>query len=35
MELFRVKYFSVQGEYYATNFESCITTEFVKTGVTY
>jgi hypothetical protein len=32
---YRVKHLSVHGGYYVTNFESGITTEFVKTGVTY
>jgi hypothetical protein len=32
---YRVKHFSVHGGYYLTNFESGITTEFLKTGVTY
>lgn len=32
---YRVKHLSVHSGYYVTNFESGITTEFVKTGVTY
>jgi hypothetical protein len=32
---YRVNHLSVHAGYYVTNFESGITTEFVKTGVTY
>ncbi len=32
---YRIKHISLHGGYYVTNFESGITTEFVKTGVTY